>query len=246
MDTGSSCLNTIYNQLLHWEALPGRIRGLMPDWISQAFHYDSTIPITAVCLRDCMEKLGGARYALDRYCEVGSLHRAQAQEIHATFFERYYLDDVAFRLYSAAENLADGILFRFEVTDVDLAEFRNTGSQWERCRKYLNKQHPTSTITLAVSALRRSSAWRFTMGYRGRWVHNQPDTVAGLGLMYERKKRWTSGDDGTRRLVIGPGDTPKQTTGGLANIFTQAFADLVPVVDTVISEYELVLEQAGV
>ena len=240
------CFEKMESRFPQWERLWDRTPKLLPDFISQGFYPESTVPIGAICITDCMHTLGAARYALDRYCEVGEENRSIGDEPSAVFFERFYLDDVALRLYSAAEHLANGILAMLELDASAVAEFK-TPSQWERVRQYLNKDQPGSNFMIALGNLRSSTAWRFTMGYRGRWVHNQPDLVAGLGILYERKKRWQSSTDGSHRVVdVGTGDAPKHSSEKLAELFGQAFAGFLTVVETVVDAYFIILEDAGI
>lgn len=240
------CEQTIRTRLSSWPDIVENAPAALPDFVSQSFDHESTVPIAVVCIDDCLAMLGATRYALDRYCAVGTEHRSQGDEMGAVFFEKYYLDDVALRLYSAAEHLANAILALVESTNDDLVGIGGS-SQWERVRKYMNREHAALQITRAITELRQSRAWRFTMGYRGNWVHNQPPNVAGLGVRYERKKRWQGSSDGTtRRLMIGRGDAPKHTIGDVADAFIQAFADFLPVYETVVESYRRILTEAGI
>jgi len=82
--------------------------------------------------------------------------------------------------------------------------YQGTASQWEKVRKELNTARLGQTLTNACDKLRRSRAWRFAMSGRGGWVHNQPSTVAGLGIIYRRERRWKqSPNDTTASLRFG-------------------------------------------
>ena len=50
-------------------------------------------------------------------------HKAPPNESAATFFVRYYSDDAALRLYSAAEHLANGIIMMLELSKQELDPF---------------------------------------------------------------------------------------------------------------------------
>jgi hypothetical protein len=191
--------------------------------------------------------LGAALYALIRYCKVGAEHRARSAEMDAVFFEVYYLDDVVLRLYSAAEHLANALIMMLGITDADLAPYQRTASQWEKVRKYLNSARHGQALTNACNKLRRSGAWRFAMSYRGRWVHNQPPPVAGLGISYRRKRRWKQSTDGkTYSLSFGEGDPPEHRTADMGEHCLQAFADFLKVLEVVTEEYYQLLADCGI
>jgi hypothetical protein len=158
-DPAESCCREVEKRLPGWVPLQDRIVALTPEYLSLAFPCESDAPIAAVCLNDCVDTLGAALYALGRYCEVGAEHRARGADMAAVFFEIYYLDDVALRLYSAAEHLANALIMMLGITDADLAPHQGA-SQWEKVRKYLNLARPGQTLTNACNVLRRSRAWR--------------------------------------------------------------------------------------
>lgn len=240
------CAEALPRRLIGWEGLLDRVSGLRPDFISQGFPYESSAPVAAVCFKDCVRTLGAARYALDRYCEVGAEHRAKAAEMSAIFFEVYYLDDVVLRLYSAAEHLANAIIMMRDIDEAMLQDIRST-SRWEKLRRYLKKSDPDGQLTQGMILLRKSAAWSFAMSYRGKWVHNQPPTVAGLGISYRRVPRWQRSPDGrTASLIAGGGDTPEHNSQELAELCIQAFADVLNMVYLAIDQYYALLAEHGI
>jgi hypothetical protein len=246
-DPAESCRRKIEKRLTGWVPLQNRIVALTPDHLSLAFPYESDVPIAAVCLNDCVDTLGAACYALGRYREVSAEHRARGAEMAAVFFEVYYLDDVVLRLYSAAEHLANALIMMLGVTDADLAPYQGTASQWEKVRTYLNSARPDQTLTNACNKLRGSHAWRFAMSYRGRWVHNQPPTVAGLGITYRRARPWKQSPDGkTASLSFGGGDPPEHRTVDIGERCLKAFADFLKVLEVVTGEYYQILADCGI
>ncbi len=143
--------------------------------------------------------------------------------------EVYYLDNAALRLYSAAEHLADAISCMLEVTPQGLAAYRNRGrSNWARIAAFVENQRQDLRFAGAVAALQKDPPWKLAIRYRGAWVHNQPPTVAGLGIVYRRKQRWERGSD-SWSLVVGKGDSPEFTVEQLGKSFVAAafhFADV--------------------
>ncbi len=244
MVTRYPCVDALRIRLSAFERLMDRIIMLLPDQISHAFDYDSDIPIAAVCLNDCRITLGEVMYSLDQACVEGTRLRGEDKAMEAVFFERFYLDNAALRLYSAAEHLAAAVR---AMLDVPRDQLPKGVSEWERVRKYLSQAASGLPLTEAVRALRRSRAWRRTMAYRGKWVHHQPPTVAGMGLVYHRRRRWEVSDDGKERsLVVGPGDSPEHTTEELADTFSQAFADFLAPLEAAVNHFYGILEEVRI
>lgn len=85
------------------------------------------------------------------------------------------------------------------------------------------------------------------MAYRGKWVHHQPPTVAGMGLVYRRRRRWEVPDDGKKRsLLVGPGDSPEHTIEELADTFSQAFADILTPLEATVDHFYGILEEVRI
>jgi hypothetical protein len=85
------------------------------------------------------------------------------------------------------------------------------------------------------------------MSYRGRWVHNQPPTVAGLGITYRRERRWKPSTDGkTYSLSFDGGDPPEHRTAEMGERWLQAFADFLKVLEVVTEEYYQILADFGI
>ena len=91
----------------------------IPDSLSHAFSYQSYIPIASVCLRDSLEVLVDARYALiEAFAQqLWYLEKERPKnEVLSTLFSCFYLDDAVLRLYSAGEHLASGITMMLEIS----------------------------------------------------------------------------------------------------------------------------------
>src|SRR5712692_1874794 len=122
-----STLELIDKELPDITSQLGKILALSPDVISMQFSPDSNIPVASVCLTDTIHTLAGARYALFEYYAHRLYYRERAQppnEMTAVFFERYYADDAALRLYSAGEHVANVVIFMLEITDDELKPYR--------------------------------------------------------------------------------------------------------------------------
>ncbi len=106
-------LTSISHQLPPIEDLEKIVLRLSPDFISIKFKPDSTIPIAAVCLQDTINTLAEAHYALHEVLahKIWYLEKVEPKnEAAAVFFSRFYTDDIALRLYSAGEHLAEAIV----------------------------------------------------------------------------------------------------------------------------------------
>lgn len=239
----ASTLEEIERQLPTLEAIADRVHTMLPDTLSTGYYKnpDSTIPIAGVSFIDCYHTLAATRYALSQYLVQGAYHReVEANEGAAVWLERYYLDDTALRLYSAAEHLADGITKMFEISRLD-----GPVSAWAKLKKYLVREHPTDSVTQQMIAVSATDEWKFAIEYRGKWVHNQPPTVKGLGMVYRRRQRWNVSPDGMKSLVLSGGDEPEFTTQQIGTAFLRAWQDFVPMFHVVLDRYDGILEAHG-
>ena len=220
----------------------------LPDVISINLPYDSDIPIALVCLRDCQTAIGQCLYASRQYCIQGRAHREcpEPSLMMAAWVERFYLEDTAMRLYSAAEHVALGVACLMQITESELTVIKAT-SLWERVRKSLRARSASGPIPDIMNSLRRSSAWKFAMAYRGRVVHNEPPRLAGLGIQYERRRRWQRAPDGSMTLqIMAHGDSPRHSTDDVRLKLLEACEAFIPVALAVMAEITSQLEEAGV
>lgn len=241
-------LDKIENQLPDLSELSDQAFSYRPDLLSSGyFAHESEVPIAGVSFIDCVQTLYAARYALHEYLVHRTYYRevkSPPEEHVAAFLERFYLDDTALRLYSAAEHLVDGVIKMLEIVSTDLP--KGGVSSWIRVMKYLKRRQPNEDLTRAMLSLAATPQWKCTIRYRGAWVHNQPPTVHGLGIVYQRRKRWETSQDGkTKSLVIAQGDQPEFTTEQLGQAFMQAFSSFLAVVRSAFDRYERILVQYG-
>jgi hypothetical protein len=181
------------------------IISLSPDMISVAFDPDSDIPIASVCLLDALRTMGAARYGLFESHAHGIYYREVAtppEEMKAVWFEQFYVQDAAHRLYGAAEDIAEALVMMLEISPARLRKFKERGvSQQRAVGELLVKEHTDLAITGSIKALTGSAAWTAAMSYRGRLVHEQPPLVGGLGIVHRRQRRWQKTEGGGRYLI---------------------------------------------
>jgi len=225
---------------------------LSPDFLGANFDPEVHIPVAAVCFHDCTELLAQTRYALFECLAHGRYYRTvvePANPMTATFFERYYLDDAALRLYAAGEHLANAVILMLDLSDVQLAPYRknNRVSQQAILAEYLKNECAGQNLTDQLTAFGSSADWRFTMNYRNRWVHEQPPTVAGMGIQYRRKLPWTVSKDKTKKfLAFGMGDEPEFQIGDLLPRILAAYRGFVGLVGGTLNEYFRILSEHGI
>jgi hypothetical protein len=213
----NSILFKISQELPDLENLSKAALSLSPDFISLKFSPESLIPVAAVCLEDTLHALSEARYALHECFAHQIWYKEKSEppnEAAAVFFGRFYADDTALRLYSSGEHLANAIIFMLEISDRQLEPYReNRVSQQSIVGNFLVREEPNHPITKAVLRLPQSKEWRKTIEYRSTWVHEQPPTVKGLGIVYNRNKRWQLSKTGKSfALGIGGGDEPEYSS----------------------------------
>lgn len=215
---------------------------LNPDMISIGFPVGSSIPIAAVCLQDATSVLQEARYALLEALAHLAWYREKSDppnEHLALFFGKFYADDVALRLYAAAEHLANAIVNILDI-EIKIADFKKSAqlgvsSQQAIVGKYLAKSQPTHEITKAILTLRDSKDWKKTRDYRDVWVHGKPPIMKGLGIEYERRNRLIVTHN-TVGVTFGSGDEPTHSVDELV-AFTKTSIHLLTEVTKQITEY---------
>ncbi len=241
---------SISQQLPSIESLQRTVLQFSPDFISIKFKPDSTISTAAVCLQDTVNALAEARYAL---CEalahkIWYLEKSdQKNESAAVFFSRFYIDDIALRLYSAGEHLAEAIVDMLEISKNELKQY----DKKRVCRQaivgnYLRKEKPAHSITTAVLKLAGSSEWQEAIEYRDEWVHSQPPLVKGLGIVYKRDQRWKLSDSGNSdELGLGGGDEPEYSVDDLLKFVQPALFKFTETVNVVFQHYIELLKNHG-
>lgn len=208
--------------------------------------YQSWFPIAWACFKDAYEALWGSHYALYEVIahDIWYLRKKDPpNEAAAALFGRFYAEDAAARLYSAGEHLANGIIMMLEISDEDLKPYKGKRiSQQSVVGKYLCREKRENPVTEAVVKLAKSKEWQKTRQYRDDFVHNQPPTVKGLGIVYQRRIRWEPSPNGKGYILRGGGDKPAYSVDELIEFIKPAMFTFVDTFITVAEYYKAVAE----
>jgi hypothetical protein len=232
-------INDLEENTLHWA----------PDVISMAFDPQSSVPGASVCLQDLAGTLAEARFALHE----GLAHKiwyseraASKQEALGIFFMRFFLDDVALRLYSGGEHLAEAIVAMLEIDRLELKPYAEKNrSRWMTVVTFLREKKNDHPVALAASKLAAMREWKKAVNYRNDWVHGQPPLIKGLGIVYKRGQRWTLEDNGSWSLGVGGGDEPIYSVDDLKGFIQPALFALVEITRQVMIAYSAILAGRG-
>jgi len=230
------------------DRLTKRIACLTVDFISIKYKPESNFPIAGACFQDASRTLAEARYALlESFAhKIWYLEKmSPPNEFAAVFFGRFYADDAALRLYSAAEHLAKAAVYIFDIADDKIVSNR-TGSRFTTVRKILLQEQPTHLITSAIDELHNSNEWQDTIGYRNTWVHQQPPIVEGLGTAFTRERRWKKSEASKGyALGIGGGDEPEYSIDDLLGFIRPALFQFTDKLTQISEFYIAELEKKG-
>ncbi|MDP3148809.1 MAG: hypothetical protein Q8N83_06725 [Ignavibacteria bacterium] len=247
--------NEIIKKVPNLQPLRDKIRVLSPEIISTKFEPKSRIPIAFVCLNDSFSVLQEANYALGESFAHEVWYKEETEnpnELTANYFMRYYSDDVALRLYSASEHLANAIINFLKISRKSMLRHRKKLSSVSvTVGKYLIRQRPKHPVTTSISKLVENPVWKDTITYRDNWVHNQPPLVSGLGVQWQRKTRWTEiVKDGvvTGHFMEfgGSGDNPNISHEELRSIVAKASFAFVETFESVMDCYLDILLKKGI
>lgn len=201
------------------------------EFISLKSGWNSKLDVATVCLRDASEVACDAVYALRQAYANLIWFREDApdapQELNACNFCKFYIDDVALRLYASAEHIRNFVIGFFDIQKPSLKLFGKRGSsKFDIVSKYLYKEMPSHAMTVAIRELLSNGDWEKVIDYRNTWVHQQPPLIAGLGIVYKRKSRWTNSNN-SHKLGLGGGDKPDITVDELLEGVSSATHSLV-------------------
>jgi hypothetical protein len=225
---------------------------ISPDFISSAFPPESSVPESSVCIKEALHILAEARYALHEVFAHRIWYREKKEppsEVASTFFGRFYADDAALRLYSAGEYyLANAIIMMLGITRRELRPYNQRGkSRLHVIRCFLNVQKADHPLAKVVAKLADSKEWCATIKYRNRWVHEQPPTIKGLGIVYKRGRRWKVSSTGKERmLAVGGGDVPEYSIDDLVGFIQPAMFLFSDTLTCVVKFYIELLESQGI
>lgn len=186
-----------------------RIGQLVPESVALHFDPDSGMGEALVCLRDAADFFKEASLALHECKAAIEWYGVQLDppdQRAAILVGRFYADDVALRLYSAAEHLAAFLQSYLGIPETDLEPYSKARtSRASKLGTYLIQEMPQHDATEAVKKFIGNEDCKFVLDYRNKWVHEQRPRIAGLGMGWERGKRWKS--VGTSRVLsFGMGD----------------------------------------
>jgi hypothetical protein len=247
-------LDQISGRLPDLENIAKTIFKFSPDFISVKCPVNSNIPIASVCLQDMVNTLLGVRIALHEYHAHRIWYREKSEpsnEPLAIVMMRYYIDDATARLYAAGEHLANATICMLDIDDSQLEPYRkDRTSQQSIVGHYLARELPKSPVTHAVINLAKSEEWAKTIEYRNEWVHEQPPSIKGLGVVYMRKRRWVTKDEGngkvTHTLGLGGGDGAEFSVDEIMGFVQPATFKFVKVCDEIVSFYIKILNEYGI
>jgi len=247
-------LDKISEQLPNFEGLAKTIFKFAPDFISVKCPVNSNIPIAAVCLQDMINTLLSVRFALHEYHANRIWYQEKStppNEPFALVMMKYYIDDATARLYATGEHLANAIICMLDINDSQLEPYRkDRTSQQSIVGHYLAKELPDSPITHAIINLAKSKEWSKSIEYRNEWVHDQPPSIEGLGVVYRRKKRWVTKDEGngkvTHTLGLGSGDGAEFSVDEIIGFVQPATFGFAKACDEVVSFYIKILAEHGI
>ena len=246
-------LSNLGNMVLH----------LSPDIISLNLPPESDISEAPAIFYDVFDALEAAVYALREVFAHQKWYlekKDPPDKMCAAFFGRFYADDAALRLYSAGEQyLVDAIKKMLEISEKQLSPYK-----LERKKKYkkegkdprkitrleiiggfLGAQGNVYPFTKAITSLADSKEWGKTVDYRNSWVHGQPPTVAGMGIVYKRGERWKQLPNGRYTLKIGGGDKPEYSVEDLVGFIKPAMFKFTDTLTSVVKFYTELLKDAG-
>jgi HEPN domain-containing protein len=221
-----------------------------PDMVAIGFGPKTTIPEAIVCLKDSFDTLWAARYALrEAYANrIWHLEKNNPpDDVGANMYSRFYLDDVTLRLYSAGEHLAVAITKMLEINPDELKPYykRNRVSLQSIVAHFLLAEKAGHSITQAVLKLGKSREWHKAMRYRNTWVHDQPPTIKGLGMVFKRGTRWKRKDN-YYEIPLGEGDEPDYTVEDLFNFIKPVLFQFTETFEKVIDFYIDLVEKESI
>lgn len=236
------------------EVLPllERANRLHPKMLAVGFDEGSLVPAAAVCIRDLAHTVAEARYAMLRaahHCPQSAEDTASAAA-SSVFFQRFYLDDAALRIYAAAEHLVTAVTHMFGLSEGQLRECgKGRQSRPILALAYLERAQPESALAISVRGLLDDDDWKACRRYRNAWVHDQPPAVEGLGISFRRRKFWErpkGGGGGGRVIFFGGGDPPQYTVEQIHAFSGEALSRLLETSEVLLGAYYEVLIAADV
>jgi hypothetical protein len=229
----------------------GWLACLPQEWVDHLAGPESTLPTAKVCLHDAASVACQVDYALEQAYAHLVWFRQECpdapKESEAHHYGRFYADDAALRLYSAAEHIASFIVAFLTISNNDLKKYRKDDKSVARAvvvGKYLREQKTDHSITSIIDRL-LSDEWGLVRNYRNDWVHNKPPILDGPGLDYKRTSRWSSIGE-AQMLLWGVRYAPDHTLDSLLDAILKAALDLKTALSELIDLFFQELEVLGI
>jgi hypothetical protein len=210
-------------------------RGSAYGWLQEAI----------VCLKDASDTSNMALYSLQEAYAHLEWYRNHDQienaRIKGFFWAKFHIDNAILRLYPAAEDLAEFVMIFMKIDKKKIDGYRNI-SKASKIGKYLASNCPNDPITVLLRQLINDENWKETREYRNKWVHEQPPSCNGMGIVYNRGKRWANFGSGGKMYSLGAGDKPDWKIDDLISTVTKAMDALAHTLEglynMVLSEYQ--------
>jgi hypothetical protein len=206
------------------------LSNLPQEWVDHLAGPESKLPTAKVCLHDAASVACQVDYALGQAYAHLIWFRQECPDApmqsEAHHYGRFYADDAALRLYSAAEHVANFIVAFLHISSNELIPYQKNDKSAARAvvvGKYLRKQKPEHLVTDIVNRI-LSDEWELVRNYRNDWVHNKPPILDGPGLDYKRTSRWSTMGE-AQMLLLGVRYAPDYTLDGLLEAILKAACD---------------------
>jgi hypothetical protein len=204
--------------------------------ISSHFSSESKIPIAGVNFFETVHLLTLSRFAMYEalaHKEWYSINHKEDQNEGKTY-TRFYVDDVALRLYAAGEQLANGIINMLNVSDATFGKYKakirkksGITSQASVVGHFVKEHYPTHPATKSLSKLIANKHWKETMDYRNYWVHEQPPLIKGIGSSFQARSSWKKFGE-WKMMGVGGADSPQyKSIDNVINFVKPALSDFV-------------------
>ncbi|MCB8921231.1 MAG: hypothetical protein H6662_06585 [Ardenticatenaceae bacterium] len=227
-----------------------RVITLSPSMVALVTGPHSRLDVACVCLQDACDVACDAVYALTQAHANLAWFREDISdapnELGAIIKSRFYIDDIALRLYAAAEHTANFIICYLNIGKDDLEPYeKKHSSLQQRVGRYVLNEYPTHEISSYIQALVAEESWKNTMRYRNTWVHEQPPLIDNVGIVSKRRARWSKNGN-IYKLGFTSSDPPEYTVDQLlqmTSLATHAFGNML---EKLTSMFICFLEDSGI
>jgi hypothetical protein len=213
----------------------------------------SSIPNAAVCLEDMALTLGEAEYALRQAMLALHVFRNHNPvEPMAVSMAKFYVSDLAMRLYAAGEHAAAAILDILGRSEKELEREKQISRQ-SKVAAFLKREMATHPLTTIGRILGECPEFFSTLDFRAKLTHHQPPTVAGIGMVHRRQaSRWKRKEEKSAKgttvwqLRVGGGDPPETTVDQILRNAERGFSCFCEYAELLVDHYFEVLRSHGI